>query len=181
VNREQLEHIVGAAANLTDEDEFVVIGSQSILGTHPKAPDEMLVSMEADIYPAKAPDKAISIDGNLGDGSRFHLTFGYYAHGVGPETVKAPEGWQDRLVRVSMPPRIASERQPVAYFLEVHDLVLSKCVAGRERDWEFARVALVGGLVSPEVLLDRVTLLPVNDAERDYVAMMLAATIEPIR
>jgi hypothetical protein len=25
-----------------------------------------------------------------------HVTFGYYAHGVGPETAKAPAGWQER-------------------------------------------------------------------------------------
>jgi hypothetical protein len=31
--------------------------------------------------------------GALGDGSPFHAAFGYYAHGVGPETAKAPAGW----------------------------------------------------------------------------------------
>jgi hypothetical protein len=175
VNREQLNHIIGAAANITGEDEFVVIGSQSILGTHPEAPPEMLVSMEADIYPAHAPDKAIQIDGNLGDGSQFHLTFGYYAHGIGPETARGPAGWQERLVRVPIPPRLVSDRQPVAYFLEVHDLVLSKCVAGRERDWDFARAAIAGNLVSPAELLERVPALPVEDQIREYIRVALTA------
>jgi hypothetical protein len=175
VNREQLNHIIGAAANVTGEYEFVVIGSQSILGTHPEAPPEMLVSMEADIYPAHAPDKSIQIDGNLGDGSQFHLTFGYYAHGIGPETARAPAGWRDRLVRVPIPARLVSDRQPVAYFLEVHDLVLSKCVVGRERDWGFARAAVASDLVSVDELLARVPLLPVDEQIREQICVVLTA------
>jgi hypothetical protein len=45
--------------------------------------------MEVDIYPRYAPEVAIQIDGSLGDGSPFHNSFGYYAHGVGPLTAKA--------------------------------------------------------------------------------------------
>lgn len=36
VRREHFEHVVAAAANIVGEDEFVVIGSQAILGSHPK-------------------------------------------------------------------------------------------------------------------------------------------------
>ena len=32
MRREDLEHVVGAAANVAGEDEFVVVGSQAILG-----------------------------------------------------------------------------------------------------------------------------------------------------
>jgi hypothetical protein len=35
VNREDLEHIIRAAADITNEYEFVVVGSQSILGPIP--------------------------------------------------------------------------------------------------------------------------------------------------
>jgi hypothetical protein len=38
MNREDLEHIIRAAAAVTDEYEFVVIGSQSILGPIPNPP-----------------------------------------------------------------------------------------------------------------------------------------------
>src|ERR1700761_3353006 len=56
----------------------------------------MLRSIEADVYPRAHPERAEQIDGALGDGSQFQATFGYYAHGVGPETAKAPAGWEDR-------------------------------------------------------------------------------------
>ena len=89
---EQFEHLLAAAAEVTGQDEFVVVGSQAILGTFDEPPDSMLQSVEADIYPKRAPEAADLIDGNLGDGSQFHAAFGYYAHGVGPETAKAPVG-----------------------------------------------------------------------------------------
>jgi hypothetical protein len=51
MRRDELEHVIGAAANITGEDEFVVIGSQAILASYPDAPPELLISMEADVYP----------------------------------------------------------------------------------------------------------------------------------
>lgn len=70
--------------------------------------------MEADLYPLRKPERAIEVEGALGDGSQFALAYGYYAHGVEPETAKAPLGWQDRLVRVDIPPRTGSTNAPVA-------------------------------------------------------------------
>ena len=61
---DQLKHIIGAAANVVEEDEFVVIGSQAVLGTRPDAPEPLLRSMEADLYPRRSPEKA-----DLGGGS----------------------------------------------------------------------------------------------------------------
>ena len=53
MRREEFEHVIAAAANVIGADEFVVIGSQAILGSYPDAPESMLRSMEADIYPAR--------------------------------------------------------------------------------------------------------------------------------
>jgi hypothetical protein len=146
----QFEHLLAAAAEVTGQDEFVVVGSQAILGTFDEPPDSMLQSMEADIYPKRAPDAADLIDGNLGDGSQFHAAFGYYAHGVGPETAN-PHGWRERLVRRVIPARAGADRTAVVWCLEIHDLVLSKLAAGRERDSDYAADALEAGLVRPEV------------------------------
>lgn len=120
---EQFEHLLAAAAEVTGQDEFVVVGSQAILGTFDEPLDSMLQSMEADIYPKRAPDAADLIDGNLGDGSQFHAAFGYYAHGVGPETAKAPRGWQERLVRRVIPARAGSDRTAVVWCLEILSLI----------------------------------------------------------
>jgi hypothetical protein len=109
----------------------------------------------------------------LGDGSPFHRSFGYYAHGVGPETAKAPTGWRHRLIRVDVPPRVLSPRRPVALCLEPHDLVLAKCVAGRDRDWQFATDALAAGLVELPTLVARSGDLPVAADRQAHVRRML--------
>ena len=84
MQRSQLEHLIRAAGEITNQYEFVVIGSRAILGSVEQPPAECLVSMEADIYPLQAPELADLIDGSIGELSFFHEHFGYYAQGVGP-------------------------------------------------------------------------------------------------
>jgi hypothetical protein len=177
MRREEFEHLIAAAADISGEREIVVIGSQAILGCFPNAPEGMLFSAEADVYPLNNPAKAEEIDGSLGDGSYFHGTFGYFAHGVGPETAVAPAGWEKRLVRVEVPLRIGQEEAAVALCLEPHDLVLSKCAAGRERDWDFARDALVAELVRVDELFARIPDLPCPQADQDHLRKLLQGLV----
>lgn len=173
----EFDHILGAAANVTGQEEFVVIGSQAILGSIDEPPGELLQSMEADLYPLTNPADADKIDGALGDGSQFHVAFGYYAHGVGPETAKAPAGWETRLVRREVSPRPGSDGRVIAWCLEAHDLVLSKCAAGRQRDWDYAKEAIAGGVVQGNILLARIADLPLQDPQRAEVTTMLCSMI----
>ena len=80
MRRSQLEHLLRAAARVINESELLVIGSQSILGTFSddQLPREAVRSMEADLAALNDPDdrKADQIDGAIGEGSRFHETFG---------------------------------------------------------------------------------------------------------
>lgn len=177
MRREEFEHVIAAAAEVCGESEIVVVGSQAILGSVANPPETMLFSMEADVYPLRAPEKAGEIDGSLGDGSYFHGTYGYYAHGVGPETAKAPVGWEERLVEVKIPQRVGQASGVVALCLEAHDLVLAKCVAGRERDWEFAATALAAGLIRIEELIDRIDGLPVPPADPVHIRKMLEGVV----
>jgi len=179
VRRTDLMHVVAAAADVTGDDEFVVIGSQAILASVDDPPESMLESMEADIYPRNDSGAADEIDGALGDGSPFHAAHGYYAHGVGPETAKPPRGWQDRLVGIGVPVHGGpmKGKMVTAWCLDPHDLVLSKLAAGRERDWEYATEALKAEIVRPQVLLERVRSLPLSDPERERIDKNLRATI----
>jgi len=177
---EDLLHVVHAAAAISGEAEIVVIGSQSILGSFPEnLPEEMVRSIEADVYPLHAPEKADLIDGAIGDGSQFHAQYGYYAHGVGVTTARPPKGWADRLVRVEVPPRVASTVQAIALCLEPHDLILAKLAANRVRDWEFARAAWRAELLDSEILRQRAETLPVGEElraiVRDGVGVMVRA------
>src|SRR5438067_5934406 len=134
MNFAQLEHIIRAAATIADDDEIVIVGSQSVLGQFPDAPAELLRSMEADVYPYRHPERWDLIDGSLGEGSPFHLTFGYYAQGVGPETAVLPAGGEERSIRI----RTANTRGATGTALEIHDLLVAKHDAGRDKAREFA-------------------------------------------
>jgi hypothetical protein len=173
VRRAELEHVIRAAAEVSGDDELVVIGSQAILGQFPDAPESMLVSREADLFPKNHPERADEIDGSLGDGSYFDSSFGYYAHAVGPETAKAPTGWNERLV----PVQSENTGNAIGWCLEVHDLVLSKCVAGRERDWDFAKEAMRHRLADFEELRRRAADLPLPAMDVERIQRMLAAII----
>jgi hypothetical protein len=173
MRKSDFDHVIAAAAAITGEDEIVVIGSQAILGSVVEPPEELVRSIEADVYPRADPAKAEEIDGVIGDGSYFQSTYGFYAHGVGPETAKAPAGWEDRLVRVEVPRRPGEAGTVVALCLEVHDLILAKCAAGRERDWAFAEVALRAEIIELPRLLAAVDDMPLDSLGRRHVRAML--------
>lgn len=156
MNRRDLEHLIRASSTLTEEYELVVIGSQAILGTDPNPPSELTVSMEADIYPLHNPDLAEKIEGAIGEGSRFHETYGYYAQGVGPETAKLPLGWEARLRRV---PETA-QGNGIGYCISVVDLFLSKAAAGRDKDREFCIALLQFRYLKVEEALGLVASMP---------------------
>jgi hypothetical protein len=99
MKREELEHVIRACGEITNQYEFIIIGSQSLLGSIPNPKGELTLSMEADIYPRDAPELADQIDANIGEGSRFHQLHGYYAQGVGPETAVLPAQWLRARVR----------------------------------------------------------------------------------
>jgi hypothetical protein len=67
---------------------FMSFGSQAILGQYPDAPESLRQSAEADIAPVKAIDMVDRIDGNLGELSASHGTFGFDVPGVPSEKPK---------------------------------------------------------------------------------------------
>lgn len=165
MNRSQLEHIIRAAGSIAEDDEIIIIGSQAILGQFPNAPSVFLVSLEADVFPMNHPDRADLIDGSIGEGSPFESTFGYYAHGVSPNTAILPDGWKARLVSIGN----ENTRGIIGWCLEVHDLALAKYAAGRDKDSEFNKNLFTNGYVSLKTLLERLPLMSVDDTLRDII------------
>lgn len=159
MTRAALEHVLRAAAAVSDERDIVVIGSQSILGQFPDAPAALLVSIEADVYPRDAQDKSDVIDGAIGELSAFHEAFGYYAHGVDRTTAVLPEGWDRRLVRVEN----ANTAGAVGWCLEAHDLAVSKLIAGRPKDVDFVAVLIRERMVDAQVVEARIDTVPITD------------------
>jgi len=65
MNRDQLEHILRAAGAITGRTEWVIIGSQAILGAFADAPDEITVSEELDLYAPGDEHASDLIDGSI--------------------------------------------------------------------------------------------------------------------
>jgi hypothetical protein len=164
VNRAQLEHVLRAAATIVDDPGLLVIGSQAILGAYAEEllPVEATTSIEADLAFFVDPDgsKADRVDGAIGELSRFHETFGYYAQGVSVTTAVLPAGWEARTVEFAT----AGSAPARARCLEPHDCVAAKLVAGREKDRAFAAALVREGLVEPETLVARIRVLSGVDA-----------------
>jgi hypothetical protein len=169
MTRPQLEHILRACAGITGATEFVIIGSQAILGAYPNAPDSLRESMEADVFTLRSPDDAELIDGSIGELSPFHQTFGYHAHGVGPETATLPQGWQDRLIQVSSP----ATHGATGLCLEPHDLAIAKLVAGREKDHAFVAELLRYNLINLSVLNERASITSLPDEHKQLLIKRL--------
>ena len=171
MNRAQLEHIIRAAAAVADDDEIIVVGSQSILGQFPEAPASLCVSIVADVFPRNHPERWDLVDGSLGEVSPFHHAFGYYAQGVSENTATLPAGWRDRLI----PIRNANTRMATGWTLDVHDLLLSKLAAGRPKDHDFVDEAMRHRMADKATLESRLAGMPVDEPTRARLAARVHA------
>lgn len=174
MTREQFEHAIRAAGAVLGVSELLVIGSQAVHGSMSgRLPIEATRSVDVDVAVRGDIEgrSADLIDGSIGEASMFHDTFGYYAQGVVESTARLPAGWQSRLVPFDTP----GTRGVTAWCLELHDLWISKAVAGREKDREFCRALLERGVVMTDTLESRLDTVPaldtrVRDAVRGWIA-----------
>ena len=155
MRRDQLEHILRAASTIANDTEVIGLGSQSILGSFSEneLPEKAHASIEADVtfFDDDDNDKSDLVDLHIGEDSRFHETFGYYAQGVNVAVATLPAGWPDRVVTYTGDGANGAQ----AHCLEPHDLVVAKLVAHRMKDMEFADALLAAGLVDASTLLER--------------------------
>lgn len=167
MKREQLEHLIRAAGEVSGSRRLVVLGSQAILGQHPNdAPARALLSREADLVPIDAPEATDIITGALGELSTFDSTHGYYADGVDLQTSVLPAGWQGRLIVIDN----ANTNGYVGLCLELHDLLLSKYYAGREKDHEFCAAVMRAGFVRTNELIERLAVMEIGEGDRQRIA-----------
>lgn len=161
MNREQLEHVVRAAATVAGVDDVVVLGSQAVLATIDDwhLPHEVTRSIEADIaidheiapvsLGVDRADLALLIEGALGEGSQFHATHGYYAEGVELEVAVLADGWRERLVPLICETGSAPK---VGWCLSVADVWVAKAAAARTKDYEFCQALAANGFVDRQVV-----------------------------
>ena len=114
MRRDQLEHAIRAACQITNQLEVIVVGSQAILGSYPEYALPMLAtrSLEVDVLPITDDnDETIRladlIVGVAGEFSTFEQQHGFSIDGVDLTTSALPDGWRTRLVKVQNENRLA--------------------------------------------------------------------------
>jgi hypothetical protein len=176
MKKSQLEHILRAASRLCDEDEFIVIGSQSLHGKYPDVADDILVSREVDLFTKKNLMKADFLN-VIGMDSPFHEEFGYYADPVDAKTAVLPKNWKNRLVHLKLDDMQSKIK---AYCLEPHDMVVAKLAAGREKDKVFIHALLKMGLVSEATIRLRLKETDISAARIHAMELTLFLLVKQI-
>ena len=166
---EHLAHVLRAAADITAQHDFVVIGSQAILGSYPELRDGVLVrSIEVDLYPRDVPALSDML-AEIGEFSDFHSENGYYADAVDPGTAVLPAGWASRTVAFDAGEGVTG------HCLEPHDLIIAKLIATRDKDIAYFEEAATRGLVDRAVLAARLRMTSISSrAKRKLITSLIA-------
>jgi hypothetical protein len=168
LRRHELEHAIRAATRIIQQDQVIIIGSQSILGsyTEDQLPALVTMSPEVDVAPMRDTDAAALADQlsfDAGELSDFHTTHGFYIEGVGKRTAILPPDWEYRLVGL----RNEDTDFATGLCLEPHDLCAAKLMAHREKDLDFVHALIDAGLIDPEILAERVASIDLDTVESD--------------
>ena len=144
MNLAQVELLLGAIKVARGIDDFVVMGSISVLGMtlgH-DIPEGMMLSNDLDAYPRLDPGSARKLTEAWGQGSAFERQHGYYFDAVSPNLPTLPPGWQGRLIALRL------QGDVKASFLEPNDAAISKFARGEERDRRWIREGLRASILS---------------------------------
>ncbi|SFU71370.1 hypothetical protein SAMN02799631_01915 [Methylobacterium sp. 174MFSha1.1] len=159
MRRSKIDHLLRAAASVTGHRTFVLVGSTVVLVRCRNIPADMLLTPEIDLYVPDIPDQediSDRIAGSIGQGSRFHDQYGYYADGVSSGTSVMPRDWRLRATSYEGPgcPGVT------AIVPEQNDVALAKLVAWREKDRDWLQSGLRAGLFSLTDMQSRLDRMP---------------------
>lgn len=177
MKKSQLELALNAAGEIARDTDFIIFGSQSILGTVSRPPKSCLVSMELDLYPRHHPQAMGLIIARLGARSPFSRRNGFFVDCVSPDLAAFPEGWTERLI----PFRTKRTGGVTGWCAELHDVAASKLAAAREKDLNYVRALLAAKLIKPSVLEERIVTLPINPARSKETIELVKRLVREVR
>jgi hypothetical protein len=160
MTKSQLEMALRQAGKIARDRDFIVFGSQCILGTVSRPPRTCLASQELDLYPRGHPQAVMLLVQKLGPRSAFSRREGFFVDCVTPDLAAIPEGWTDRLIPFST----RQTAGVTGWCLELHDLAASKLAAGRKKDLDYVRALFGHGLITARILRERLRTLPVSSS-----------------
>ncbi len=171
VQRSSLYKLLEDIRKLPVDGLPIIAGSQAIHAVTDQIPEIARRSIECDLlYAGGQADVRALINRELGILTDYQHESGIYADAVGLATIILPIGWEERLV-----PLANGSGELVAHCVEIHDVGVSKLVAGRRKDFEFITALFLSDLMQTETFLERVELVASkveNDVIRDRLAVL---------
>jgi len=161
MKRDDLRRLFAEARRLSNETDYVVIGSLAALGYSDDVPPRMAASLDVDAWCKNDPGRVFELAGALGQGSAFDARHGYFLDPVSPRVATLPEGWEQRLVRIELEAGLA------AWFLEPNDAAVSKYSRMEPRDREWIRAGLAASILQLPIIEARFAKTAFLDATED--------------
>jgi hypothetical protein len=155
VRKSDLFELIRQIAELVPGETPIIVGSQAVHAVTDSLPEIVQRSIECDfLLTGGKTESRIKINKKLGVFSEFQIEHGFYADALGLATVVLPTGWRERLQ-----PLTDDDRNEIAFYAEIHDIAVSKLIAGREKDFLFLKEAFIREFITPEVFIERLRLM----------------------
>jgi hypothetical protein len=155
VQKSDLFELVRQIKQIAPEEIPIIVGSQAVHVITQILPEIVQQSIECDfLLASEKSETRAEINKKLGVFSSYQLEHGFYADALGLATVILPTGWQERLQKFE-----DENGNVIAYVAEIHDIAISKLIAGREKDFLFLKELFVREFIEIDVFLERVFLV----------------------
>ena len=129
----------------------IIVGSQAVFAVTDFPPEIVRKSVECDFLLLKQiAELRPDITENLGIFSDYQQQTGFYADVLGLATVVLPSDWEKRLVELKN-----DDGEILAFCVEIHDVAISKLIAGRQKDFEFLQIAFQAEYLQIDIFLER--------------------------
>jgi hypothetical protein len=150
VRKQNLFELTAEVSKLI-KDLPIIVGSQAIFALTDFPPEIVRKSVECDfLLLNKLAELRPTLTEQLGIFSDYQQRTGFYADILGLATVVLPIGWENRLVELKN-----ENDEIIAFCVEIHDVAVSKLIAGREKDFEFLQVAFQSEYLQIHTFLER--------------------------
>jgi len=151
VRKENLFKLAEEIKRLAPDNTPVIVGSQAVHVITNFVPEIVRQSIECDfLFGEGNAEIRREVNLKLGIFSRFQQENGFYADALGQATVVLPKDWEKRLQNLS-----DEKGETIALCVEIHDVAVSKFIAGREKDFQFLKDGFERDLINFEVFAGR--------------------------
>ena len=155
MRKSSLFELIREIRRLAPDETPIIVGSQAVHIITNFPPEIVQKSIECDfLFGSGKSETRTEINKKLGVFSQFQLEHGFYADALGLATVILPTGWEDRLQKLEN-----ENGAIVAYCAEIHDVAVSKLIAGREKDFLFLKEAILREFIEIDIFIERIRLV----------------------